>query len=200
MRFDLHVHTTCSPCSVLKPAEILAHARARGLDGVCITDHDTTDILSHISEGFQPDGLFVVVGMEYTTRQGDFLVFGDVGSLSSGMHARQLLDRVGQMGGAVVAAHPFRGWRPVDPVLFTDGLCTIAEVSNGRNTVLENDQALSLADRFRLTRVAGSDAHSLDELGRCPTVFTAPIASTTDLVNALNHGHCMPLTDHRKVA
>ena len=200
MRFDLHVHSTCSPCSVLKPSEILANARSLGLDGVCITDHGTTSILTQVREGYQPDGLLVIVGMEYSTPQGDYLVFGNFRSLPEGLSADYLLARVRAMGGAVVAAHPCRTWRPADPDLFSRGLCGIAEVENGRNTAFENREALGLALNHDLVQVAGSDAHSLDELGRCPTQFTMPIRSAADLVKALNNGLCRPATIHRSAA
>ncbi|MCJ2162969.1 MULTISPECIES: PHP domain-containing protein [unclassified Pseudodesulfovibrio] len=200
MLIDLHVHSTCSPCSVLTPAEILAHARGRGLDGVCITDHDTMDILSHIKAGFQSDGLFVAVGMEYATPQGDYLVFGDIASLPGGLPASDLLSRVSALGGAAIAAHPCRVRRPADPALFGTGLFSLVEVNNGRNSMEENEQAHSLVSRFDMIAVAGSDAHRLDELGRCPTRFTVPITSTADLVDALNQGCCLPFSMHRKVA
>ena len=39
-RADLHCHTTCSD-GTLTPEEILHHAKELGLNGLCITDHDT---------------------------------------------------------------------------------------------------------------------------------------------------------------
>jgi len=200
MLIDLHVHSTCSPCSVLKPSEILANARNLGLDAVCITDHDTMSILTQCREGFQPDGLLVIVGMEYTTDQGDYLLFGDIRSLPIGLSAEAMLPAVRDLGGAAVSAHPFRTWRPADPAIFDRGLCTIAEVENGRNTDAENGLALSMVAGHGMIGVAGSDAHSLEELGRRPTRFTVPVNSTADLVDALNRGLCRPSTTHRSAA
>ncbi|WP_319582153.1 PHP-associated domain-containing protein [uncultured Pseudodesulfovibrio sp.] len=200
MLIDLHVHSTCSPCSILKPSEILGSARAKGLDAVCITDHDTMSILTQCREGFQPDGLLVIVGMEYTTKQGDYLIFGDVGNLPHGLSAELLLPAVRDLGGAAISAHPCRTWRPADPVIFDQGLCTIAEAKNGRNTDAENVEAMSLIGAHGMTAVAGSDAHALEELGRCPTRFTVPVNSTRDLIAALNAGQCHPSLAHRSAA
>ncbi|WP_041915841.1 PHP domain-containing protein [Pseudodesulfovibrio mercurii] len=200
MLIDLHVHSTCSPCSVLKPSEILANARSLGLDAVCITDHDTMSILTQCREGFQPDGLLLIVGMEYTTDQGDYLLFGDVRSLPHGLSAEILLPEVRALGGAAIAAHPCRTWRPADPVIFDRGLCAIAEVENGRNSAAENRHALELASGHDMTFVAGSDAHALEELGRCPTRFTVPVNSKADLIDALNRGLCRPSARHRSAA
>jgi len=160
------------------------------LDGVCITDHDSTDVLSQITEGFQSDGLLVLVGMEYATPQGDFLVFGNVEALSVGLEAPELLAAVKQLGGAAIAAHPYRGWRPTDPAVFEESLCSLVEVENGRNSQIEDELAAALACRHELTAVSGSDAHSLAELGSYPTRFTVPITNREDLVRALNQGCC----------
>lgn len=192
MLIDIHVHSDHSPCSVMPITEILSQAKSLGLDGVCITDHDSTEVLSQIEEGFQPDGLLVLVGMEYATPQGDFLVFGDVESLDAGMDGPSLLTTVEGIGGAVVAAHPFRSWRPSDVSVLTKYPLAAIEVVNGRNTDAEDAMAHRLAREVSVTRVSGSDAHSLDELGRFPTRFSGPISDRSDLVNALRQGLCEP--------
>lgn len=192
MLIDLHVHSAVSPCSCLAVGEILGNARSLGLDGVCITDHDTMSVLAQIREGFQSDGLLVLVGMEYATPQGDFLVFGPLERLEAGLDGARLLRRVARAGGAAVAAHPFRCWRPADVAVVSGGACLI-EVANGRNTEDENRSAAELAGRLGVPTVAGSDAHALDELGRMPTRFSVPIRTRADLVRALRRGQCAPL-------
>ncbi len=200
MLIDLHVHSTQSECSILSPGDIISTARSRGLDGVCITDHESTAVLSQISEGFQPNGLLVLVGMEYTTPQGDFLIFGNIEDVSTGLDASELLASVQQLGGAAIAAHPCRGWRPTEMAIFEQSLCSLVEVKNGRNNPLENDLAMALARKHGLTSIAGSDAHTLAELGVCPTRFTVPIANRDDLVRALNQGCCEPASISLQVA
>ena len=46
--------------------------------------------------------------------------------------------------------------------------------------------------RYDLIECAGSDAHTLEELGRIRTRFEVPINSTDELVRALNAGLCSP--------
>ena len=70
--------------------------------------------------------------------------------------------------------------------------CAAIEVVNGRNNDLEDSLALDLARKTGLPCVAGSDAHSFDELGRFPTRFGAEIKSSADLVRALKEGRCEP--------
>ena len=127
MRFDIHVHTTLSGCSQLTVDQLLEAAEIQGLDGVCITDHDTMAIGRHIQEGVQANGLCLIVGMEYATRQGDFLIFGPFEEIAANLSASELLNHVDQAGGVAVAAHPFRPGRSVNQEILAAGLCPIVE-------------------------------------------------------------------------
>ncbi len=66
MRIDLHTHSTASD-GTETPAELLATARAAGLDVVALTDHDTTAGWG-MAEAARPRGLTVVPGMELSCR------------------------------------------------------------------------------------------------------------------------------------
>ncbi len=192
MRLDLHVHTTLSACSQLDLDQLVAGAAARGLDGVCITDHDTMAVRHHLREGRQVNGLYVFFGMEYATRQGDFLIFGPFEEIAADLSAPDLLRQVHGAGGVAVAAHPYRPGRSTSEGLLQNGLCSIAEGINGRNGAAANEQAMDLPARFGTHLVGGSDAHSLPELGRVATHFLTEISSRADLVTALKSGRYAP--------
>lgn len=66
MRIDLHTHSSVSD-GTDSPTELLAAARAAGLDVVALTDHDTTAGWAE-AERARPDGLTVVPGMELSCR------------------------------------------------------------------------------------------------------------------------------------
>lgn len=192
MLIDLHVHTAISPCSVLAIETVLEVSRQRGMDGVCLTDHDTMAAARHVREGVQDDGFVVIVGMEYTTPQGDFLIFGPFEDIAPGMDAEDLLPFVHGQGGAAVGAHPYRGWRPAEESLFEQGACAVVEGVNGRNAAPENLRAQALARKLGLSMTGGSDAHRIDELAKFPTRFPERIESRDDLVRALLAGRCQP--------
>lgn len=197
MLIDLHVHTKMSPCSTLPVGDILRNARKFGLDGVCITDHDTMAARHEIQPGRQDDGLLVIIGMEYETRDGDFLLFGAPDSLEIGLPAPVMLESVHQAGGAAVAAHPFRKMRPAQEYVLRQGLADAVECLNGRNSMEENAMVDSWTARHSFSRTGGSDAHTLEELGRVVTWFETPINSEQDLVDALLSGRCSPLETER---
>ena len=60
---DLHTHTTASD-GTMTPAEVVVHARLRGLSAVAITDHDTAAGLPEALETGAAVGVEVVPGIE----------------------------------------------------------------------------------------------------------------------------------------
>jgi predicted metal-dependent phosphoesterase TrpH len=192
MIFDMHVHTSLSPCSGMTVDEAVMCAKERGLDGICITDHDTMDIRHTLSEGIQENGICVIFGMEYSTSQGDFLVFGPFEKLEPNLPAHQLLRTVERNGGVAVAAHPFRRKRPVNEKIIQEGLCDAIESFNGRNTLIENLAAERWRRCYDLIECGGSDAHTMDEVGAFATRFFVAIRTRSDLIMALKKRQCRP--------
>ena len=194
MKFDIHVHTRFSPCSSMNIEDALVQARCMGLDGLCVTDHNTREIENYITEGKQDNGIYVFFGLEYDTPEGDYLVFlpDNCEVCGTDVDAKELLRQVGELGGVAVAAHPLRQGRSVSEYIIREGYCTIIETLNGRNSDHENAGAYKLMRKYRLRACGGSDAHGTDEVGTVYTEFTAVIQSRADLIEALKHGFFWP--------
>ena len=72
MLVDMHIHeSTCSSDSKMTLKEIVATAKERGLDAVCITDHDSMG-LKEFAEAYSEEiGFPIFVGVEYFSLWGD---------------------------------------------------------------------------------------------------------------------------------
>ena len=188
MILDMHIHSRFSPCSIIRLGQLSSRIREVKIDGVCITDHDTTAAGSLIKGLFDASGLLVIVGLEYSTTQGDFLIFGSVEDIPRGMNAPLLLNWVKKEGGVVIPAHPFRKSRPADPTILH--YFDIIEVLNGRNRSHENNLCKEWIEKSGNSKrvIGGSDAHTLDEIGRIVTIFDKDIHSSEDLVRELRDG------------
>ncbi|HHO75722.1 MAG TPA: PHP domain-containing protein [Deltaproteobacteria bacterium] len=193
MLIDIHVHTTFSSCSDLKIDDILENALSRGLDGVCITDHNTMDAAKVVSEGIQDNGLCVIIGMEYDTPEGDFLIFGPFEDIRPGMSAQELLHNVHSSGGVAIAAHPLRAERPVSERVLRGGMVDAVEAVNARNSDLENAKMQAWLRRHPHIQSGGSDAHSLTELGSVATSIGMPVKTREDFIFAVKSGLCAPV-------
>jgi len=142
-----------------------------------------------ISQTDIPPGLSVIVGMEYTTTAGDFLVFGPVDSVPEGFSAPDLLLWTRKEGGVAIPAHPFRKSRPVEPKILEK--CEIVEVINGRNLRCENALCSDWITHNPLPKrgIGGSDAHTLPEIGQSVTLFSHDVYSSEDLIRELSTGN-----------
>jgi len=49
-KFDLHTHSFFSGDGVSRPEDLIAAARAKGLHGIAVTDHNTCDALPTCSK------------------------------------------------------------------------------------------------------------------------------------------------------
>ena len=189
----MHIHTHFSPCSIIKIPQLLQRAKKVGIDGICITDHNSIASKSVLEKIADYSGLFVIVGVEYTTSYGDFLVYGPVDYIPEKMDAKNLFKWVQKEGGVTVAAHPFRKDRPVDPDVLH--LAKIIESVNGRNNSAENALCKNWIKKHgnEVKEIGGSDAHTVEEIGQAVTVFKRNIYTMDDLIIELFGGNYSPL-------
>ncbi len=71
MKFDLHIHSCLSPCANLEmsPSEIVARAKAAGMDGIALTDHQSARNTPAIAECARRAGLACLFGLEVCTAE-----------------------------------------------------------------------------------------------------------------------------------
>ncbi|NOZ77314.1 MAG: PHP domain-containing protein [Euryarchaeota archaeon] len=167
MRLDLHVHTKYSPDCREEPEAVLRAARARGLDGVAITDHNT--IKGGIEAvGLAGDELEVIVGCEVMTGKGEVIGYFLTEEIRAGDYF-EVLDEIRAQGGIACIPHPFDYIRYSSSLMPSDEMLKAAgrvEVLNARCLMDRfNRRALETAERLGLTGTAGSDAHTAREVG-----------------------------------
>ncbi|MFO7936222.1 MAG: PHP domain-containing protein [Kiritimatiellia bacterium] len=69
--FDLHIHSCLSPCAALdsSPREIGRRAKEVGLDGIMLSDHNSSRNAPAMEEVCRNSGLKMLYGMELTTAE-----------------------------------------------------------------------------------------------------------------------------------
>ena len=174
MLIDLHAHTyPKSDDSFLSPDELVAEARAAGLDGICLTEHDAFWGWEETAALARRHNFLVLPGCEINTDDGHMLTFG-LERYAFGMHKFDFLcRRIEQAGGVLIAAHPYRrrfledpGRQPgpraemlqraaADPIF---GRCHGLETLNGRGRAAQNHFS---ADLYRQLGGGAGDASSV---------------------------------------
>ena len=187
MRLDLHAHSRYSPDSRLEPVEIVKAAKARGMDGIAITDHNTVEGVAQAREYGRSIGVLVVRGTEVSAQKGHILAYGVAEALPRDRPCTETVEAVLAVGGVPVAAHPYRFWSGLGEEVTVGAPFAAYEVQNARTLGRGNAQARALAARMGVGATGGSDAHFLFEVGRAVTVVES--ASTeAEVLEALRSG------------
>lgn len=167
LRVDLHSHTRLSRDCLSRPESVLRTARARGLQRIAITDHNEIDQALRLHD-LDPE--LVLVGEEVKTAEG-FDVIGIFLSERIPKHtpARETCERIRAQGGVVYIPHPFdilRSGAGTEHLGTLEELIDVVEVHNSRCfREVTNRRAAEWAAAHGKLRGAGSDAHTLAEIG-----------------------------------
>ena len=77
MIVDPHTHTSIgSRDSRISPRELLSKALKRGVNVICITDHDSYGGFEEAQKIGEKEGIIVIRGIELTTHYGHLLIYG----------------------------------------------------------------------------------------------------------------------------
>lgn len=167
LRIDFHMHTRDSWDCLSDPERVLAMARSRGVGRIAITDHNRLAVALEMARA-HPEA--VIPGEEVKTAEGiDVIGLYLHTEIPKGTPAHEVCDRVHEQGGLVYLPHPFARGKGGDG-RFAEALVPhldIVEVFNGRLfDGRRNVRALEFAMRHGLPHAAGSDAHTVGEVGR----------------------------------
>lgn len=194
MLIDLHMHEmTCSADSFLKLSQMVEIAKARGLDGISITDHDSMGLKEYAAEYSRKIGFPIFVGIEYFSLQGDIVAFGIEDYPRERIPAQEFINLVKAQNGICFAAHPFRNngrglGEALCEVKGLDGL----EVLNGSTSAAACRKAARYAARLGIQTVGSSDCHVPEKVGVCATYFPEQVCTTEELVRAFRKGGLRP--------
>ncbi len=162
-------------------------ALARGLHGVCITEHDALWPLDAIERLADEIKFVVLRGMEVTTEVGHVLVFGASRHDPAMATLGELQRIVREEAALMFLAHPSRRYGSLPPADLASVFDSV-EVQNGTEGLLQNDNAAGLARGMQLPGIGGSDCHSVREVGVCATEFDADVRDEASFIAALRSG------------
>ena len=120
MLIDLHNHTRpLSHDSLITADDLIVAAKERGLDAVCLTEHDFFWDVDEVRSLSKRHNFPAIPGVELNTEDGHFVAFG-LEKWVYGMHRTdELVAMVKEAPGALIAAHPYRRQLPFE--LKTEG-------------------------------------------------------------------------------
>jgi predicted metal-dependent phosphoesterase TrpH len=225
LRADLHVHTCHSTRSgnlqflgsrdcYSRPADVYRVAKARGMDLVAFTDHDSIDGALELLDARPDLAAEIIVGEEVSCRlpDGDLQVHLAVYGMTEALHRElqplraNVFDAIGRLREADVffslnhLLHFYRGEIPLERYLRLLDAVPALEVRNGtmaeaHNLLLER---IARGDARPFAITAGSDAHTLRRIG---TTWTeAPGRTRDEFIASLRRGRGVAAGAHGSTA
>lgn len=189
VRVDMHLHTRISFDCLSDPEAVLDRALAEGLDRICVTDHNEIRAAVDLA-GAHPDR--VIVGEEVKTAEGvDIIGLYITEWIPKGTPARETCQAIRDQGGLVYVPHPFAGGKGGGGAILPEieDLIDAMEGFNARiHTPALNDRAQQWARARNLPLGAGSDAHTLGEVGNAWVELPAFNNEPRSFLGALERG------------
>jgi predicted metal-dependent phosphoesterase TrpH len=216
-RADLHLHTRFSGWRSLRvvgaqdcyvePSVAYRTARARGMDFVCFTDHDTIDGARSFLDAHPDEEPWVIVGEEVEARlpDGAGWIHVNVFDVDERLHAEivrlrpnafELVAELAARGRLFALNHPFQSFRSIRsaerwlaalvPLFPAIEQCNSTSPRSHRRIV--ESLVRRCAPAPGPVRIGGSDAHTPSRIARVFT--TAPGASKHEFLDSIRRGTC----------
>lgn len=194
MLVDMHLHEKIfSPDSFITVEQIVEVAKLRGLDAVCITDHDSMGFRDLVEEYSRRLQFPIFVGVEYFSLWGDITAWGIDTFPDHRDEAQPFIDYVNSCNGFCVSCHPFRNNKRgfEDNLRFAKGLHGV-EVLNGSASLEANRTALRYARELGLKTIGASDAHTVEQIGKYVTWLPEKVDNLKDFIAELRSAEPKP--------
>ena len=189
IKADLHIHT-CYSIDCLTPLEkIVERCLELGINCIAVADHNTIAGALKL-RGIAP--FKVIVAEEVLTPVGEIMGLFLSEAIPPGLSPQETISRIRSQGGLVAIPHPFGRSLPWSTNVLTSAevlsLVDIIETFNSRTPFSKsNARAGKLAKEQGKAASAGSDAHTLGEIGR--TYVEMPeFDGPDDFLNSLAQG------------
>ncbi|MCC6458148.1 MAG: PHP domain-containing protein [Caldilineaceae bacterium] len=172
-KVDLHSHTIYSRDCLTRTAALIERARAVGLDKIAVTEHNNL-AGALAAKALAPD--LVIVGEEIKTTHGEIIAYFVKECVPKGLSPQETIARLRDQGAVISVPHPLDSLRR--SAMGRENLLEIIdqvdalEVLNARCVrAADNLAAAEVAVAHDKLVTAGSDAHTLFEVGRCTMVM-----------------------------
>jgi predicted metal-dependent phosphoesterase TrpH len=193
-KIDMHVHSWYSGDSATDPKKIVDLFFKNHI--LClVTDHNSTAGSAAVYAEIQkqePD-IPLILSEEIMTDSGEIIGLFLTDEVHPYLPAAETVDLIHDQGGLALVPHPFCSYRTSSALRpdVLDGIITGVDIIEGYNARTVRDE-----DNFRAREYAmahkkpvsvGSDAHTLQELGRC-FIETEPFTGPEELLTSLTSG------------
>lgn len=171
MKIDFHCHSYYSKDGISSPEKLIKTALKKGLDGIALTDHDTTAGWKEALLVAKKLKAVLIFGQEIKIKKNGKII-GEILAYflkeevkSQGKNIEEIIQEIKKQGGIAIISHPFYWKKPFKELEKYKNLVDGIEIFNSRSqTKRGNKKSFEFAQKNNLPMTAGSDAHSCFEI------------------------------------
>lgn len=189
VKADLHIHTTYSIDSVISKKELVFYAKKSGLNAVAVTDHNKIEGALKMAQ--QTDFL-IIPGIEVSSLHGHIIGLNVKTLIPRGLSVDETVDRIHESGGIAIACHPFALLKGSIGKYISVKFDAVETINASAFPFKRaTNQANWLAERLKLPKVGGTDAHYGPVIGQAYTLLDSE-PNVEAIVKAITNGQCKP--------
>ncbi len=162
---------------------MVPNIRRAGLDGLAITDHN-------ILSAEVIDEALIIPGMEISSLDGHVIGLGIPDPVPRGLSADETIQRIRQLGGVSIVAHPYDMYRsainPEKLTVMPDAIEVINSASMFHSITWK--KAREFAERNHLPQTAGSDSHIPETIGKAYTTIDCEHRTLPSVLDGIKNG------------
>jgi len=167
LKADLHIHTEYSMDCNTPLEKIINRCLEIGINCIAVADHGTIEGAIKL-KSLAP--FTVIIAEEILTPHGEIMGMFLQETIPSGLSVEQTITSIRAQGGLVCIPHPFDTFRQsaLDGRIIETIVeqINVIEVFNSRSPLLRSSTKADLfADKYGIRKSAGSDAHTVSEIG-----------------------------------
>lgn len=176
LRMDSHIHSQYSPDSNSKIDDIIKVAKARNIDVIAISDHNTVDGTGEVLKKTGDTDILAIPSIEISSTLGHILGFGCEETVPRDLSPQDTIDRIHDLGGLAIIPHPYCFYRHglLHKSDYRDLKIDAIETKNARFIVgYCNSKAKNLSKKENIPALGASDAHYYKFVGDCYSLVDA---------------------------
>jgi len=188
LKADLHIHTEYSMDCETPLDMVINRCLQLGINCIAVADHGTAEGALKL-QTLAP--FTVIAAEEILTTDGEIMGMFLKETIPSRLSPEETINRIRAQGGLVCVPHPFDSFRGSAFGSQIYGILDhidIIEVFNSRSPLNRSSQkARQFAEKYGIARSAGSDAHTVHEIGNA-YVEMPEFSDKEGFLHALNRG------------
>jgi len=204
LKLDLHIHSQYSDDAEGTPEEIIKNLKKKGLNGMALTDHNTTKGAVK-AEKLSTKEFIVIPGVEISTADGHMIALNIREDIPRKLSVEETVELIIEKGGTPIVPHLYRNMSGIkkEKLLRIINKISAIEVFNGCSVPQSNLKTSKIAEKYKLGGTGGSDSHVPEYTGLAYTTFKTTELKLESIISDIENkktwgmGKTLPLSYRR---